>query len=204
MRGFCSWQARGNTKHQSRHRRAQQIVAYASHCNKAACGTLLIWTASSNSNIVLAGGQPPREAAKRQSRYGTAQQSVTSYDIACCSVKQHIAVCSWLASKGQQEAAEQALRRLRGPDQIEADLAEMQAAAEEESKARSWALLRSPAVRGELQVGQTLRPVVVFILVCHALVVRPVAVSIVVCHALEVRPFVSPLWCAMHLWPSVF
>jgi len=99
-------------------------------------------------------------------------------------------VCRWLASKGQHEAAEQALRRLRGPDQIEADLAEMQAAAEEESKARSWTLLRSPAVRGELQVGQTLRPVVVFILVCHALVVRPVAVSIVVCHALEVRPFV--------------
>lgn len=59
----------------------------------------------------------------------------------------------WLASKGQLEAAEQALRSLRGPDQIEADLAEMQAAAEEESKARSWALLRSPAVRGELQVG---------------------------------------------------
>ncbi|KAL0047264.1 hypothetical protein WJX82_011173 [Trebouxia sp. C0006] len=59
----------------------------------------------------------------------------------------------WLASKGRHEAAEQALRSLRGPDQIEADLAEMQAAAEEESKARSWALLRSPAVRGELQVG---------------------------------------------------
>ncbi|KAL0033523.1 hypothetical protein WJX79_001225 [Trebouxia sp. C0005] len=59
----------------------------------------------------------------------------------------------WLASKGQHEAAEQALRSLRGPDQIEADLAEMQAAAEEESKARSWALLRSPVVRSELQVG---------------------------------------------------
>ena len=59
---------------------------------------------------------------------------------------------------------------MRGPDQIEADLAEMQAAAEAESKARSWALLRSPAVRGELQVGQSLRPVVVSIVVCHALV----------------------------------
>ncbi len=90
--------------------------------------------------------------------------------VASCSVKQHTAVCRWLASKGQQEAAEQALRRLRGPDQIEADLAEMQAAAEEESKARSWALLRSPAVRGELQVGQPLRPVTV------------------------------SMWCAMHLW----
>ena len=78
----------------------------------------------------------------------------------------HAAVCRWLASKGQHEAAEQALRSLRVPDQIEADLAEMQAAAEEESKGRSWALLRSPAVRGELQVGQPHRPVVVSILPC--------------------------------------
>jgi len=141
---------------------------------------------------VCAGGWQARGNMKQQSRRCTAKQSVTSYD--ACSLSQlqaaYCCVSRWLASKGQQEAAEQALRRLRGPDQIEADLAEMQAAAEEESKARSWALLRSPAVRGELQVGQTLRPVVVFILVCHALVVRPVAVSIVVCHALEVRPFV--------------
>ena len=94
------------------------------------------------------------------------------YSIACCSIKAtYCCLCRWLASKGQPEAAEQALRSLRRPDQIEADLAEMQAAAEEESKARSWALLRSPAVRGELQVGQPLRPVVVSILVCHALLV---------------------------------
>jgi len=95
-------------------------------------------------------------------------------------------VCRWLASKGRHEAAEQALRSLRGPDQIEADLAEMQAAAEEESKARSWALLRSPAVRGELQVGQPLKPVVVFIVACHSLVVLGAlsSVSIVACHAL--------------------
>ena len=53
----------------------------------------------------------------------------------------------------------------------------MQAAAEEESKAHSWALLRSPAVRGELQVGQPLRPVVVSILVCHALVVLGALIS---------------------------
>ena len=95
-------------------------------------------------------------------------------------------MCRWLASKGRHEAAEQALRSLRGPDQIEADLAEMQAAAEEESKARSWALLRSPAVRGELQVGQPLKPVVVFIVACHSHVVLGAlsSVSIVACHAL--------------------
>lgn len=59
----------------------------------------------------------------------------------------------WLASNGRQQAAEEALRMLRGPDQIEADLAEMQQAAETEPESLSWALLSSAAVRRELQVG---------------------------------------------------
>ena len=62
----------------------------------------------------------------------------------------------WLASKGQPQAAEQALRSLREPDQIEPDLAEMRAAAEAQTNSQSWALLRSPVVRGELHVGQAL------------------------------------------------
>jgi len=62
----------------------------------------------------------------------------------------------WLASNGQNQAAEQALRSLRGPEQIEAEMAEMQEAAETECKSQSWALLRSPVVRGELHVGECL------------------------------------------------
>lgn len=46
---------------------------------------------------------------------------------------------------------------LRGPDQIEADLAEMQQAAETEPESLSWALLGSAAVRRELQVGMCLQ-----------------------------------------------
>lgn len=63
--------------------------------------------------------------------------------------------CRWLASNGQPAAAEQALRSLRGPEDVEADVAEMQQAAEAESKLQSWTLLRSPVVRAELQLGES-------------------------------------------------
>lgn len=59
----------------------------------------------------------------------------------------------WLASNGQAAAAEQALRSLRGSEDVEADVAEMQQAAEAESKLQSWTLLRSPGVRAELRLG---------------------------------------------------
>jgi len=169
------WQARENTKQQSRHCTAKQNVTSC----KAACGALSVWTAASSSVVLSAGGWPASENTKQQSRHCTAKQNVTSCKAACGTVSTWTAasssrssVCRWLASKGKYEAAEQALRSLRGPNQIEADLAEMQAAAEEESKACSWALLRSPAVRGELQVGQSLKPVVVSNVVCRAPMVR--------------------------------
>ena len=63
--------------------------------------------------------------------------------------------CRWLASKGQVAAAEQALRSLRGPDQVEAAVAELQQAAEANSKLKSWPLLRSPVVQAELRVGES-------------------------------------------------
>lgn len=62
----------------------------------------------------------------------------------------------WLASDGQVAAAEQALRSLRGPEDVEADVSEMQQAVEAESKLQSWTLLLSPAVRAELKVGESL------------------------------------------------
>ena len=63
----------------------------------------------------------------------------------------------WLASNGQLAAAEQALRSLRGPADIEADVSDMQQAVEAESKLQSWTLLRFPAVRAELKLGESSR-----------------------------------------------
>ena len=61
----------------------------------------------------------------------------------------------WLASNGQLAAAEQALRSLRGPEDVEADVSDMQQSVEAESKLQSWSLLRSPVVRAELKVGES-------------------------------------------------
>lgn len=62
----------------------------------------------------------------------------------------------WLASNGQLAAAEQALRSLRGAADVEADVSDMQQAVQAESKLQSWTLLRSPVVRAELKVGESL------------------------------------------------
>lgn len=61
----------------------------------------------------------------------------------------------WLASNGYQQAAEDALRNLRGSESIEADLLEMQQSTQAESKQKLWPLLKSPVVRGELSVGKS-------------------------------------------------
>ena len=62
--------------------------------------------------------------------------------------------CRWLASKGRQQAAEDALRSLRGPDSIQAELDEMQPIAQSQPKQSLWHLLRSPVTQGELKVGE--------------------------------------------------
>ena len=59
----------------------------------------------------------------------------------------------WLASNGYQQAAEDALRSLRGSEAIEADLVEMQQSVQAETKQKLWPMLQSPVVRGELTVG---------------------------------------------------
>lgn len=61
----------------------------------------------------------------------------------------------WLASNGQLAAAEQALRSLRGLEDVEADVLDMQQAVEAESKLQSWTLLGSPVVRAELKLGES-------------------------------------------------
>ena len=61
----------------------------------------------------------------------------------------------WLANNGQLAAAEQALRSLRGPEDVEADVLDMQQAVQAESKLQFWTLLRSPVVRAELKVGES-------------------------------------------------
>ena len=61
----------------------------------------------------------------------------------------------WLASNGQLTAAEGALRSLRGPEGVEADVSDMLQAVESESKLQSWPLLHSPVVRAELKVGES-------------------------------------------------
>lgn len=59
----------------------------------------------------------------------------------------------WLASNGYQQAAEDALRSLRGSESIEADLLEMQQSVQGETKQKLGPMLQSPVVRGELTVG---------------------------------------------------
>lgn len=81
-------------------------------------------------------------------QWATARVGKCKIEVACD--------CRWLASNGQAAAAEQALRSLREPEDVEADVAEMQQAAEAESKLQSWTLLRSPVVRAELRVGESL------------------------------------------------
>lgn len=61
--------------------------------------------------------------------------------------------CRWLASNGYQQQAEEALRSLRSPESVEADLLEMQQSAQSETKQKLWPLLQSPVVRAELTVG---------------------------------------------------